>query len=298
MKKTKILVISAFLTFIFSSCASNNTVSNTFPYTTPDGSFNNSFVVDVSLKPNDLIKKQIDLLNEGALNYDDLNNVFNNFVSNDLCINKTTATYIKFDKYDYGKNDTDETTNYDVGNFEFAHTAEIFRDNNKFSKHGSLKLKGFEIVENKSKEAELKTFNIDDGVYDANIDFENFKIQETFDYKDESLNKTNEYYLSENNFLMFLNMTENSQFINNFKKAYNEKDEAGSYNFEAKKEGNTLTVNFILNYQIDTASPNTKISFGFIIKDGVITNTSYLYEVCALDKTLEKEYIAFQYFIE
>lgn len=298
MKKIKILLISILLTFVFSSCGSATKTSNTFPYTTPDGSFDNSFVVNVSLKPNDLLKKQVDLLNKTNLNFDDLSEVFKVFTSNDLCINKTIATYNSFDKYDYGENDTEEKTIYDIGNFEMSHITSINRNNETFNKKGTLKLVGFEVIENDIKKEETITYNIDDGVYDASVDFNAFKIKEKFDYKVEELNKTNEIYLNESNFLSYLNMTNNDEFIKEFIKLYNEKDYANSYNFSSIKTDDILTTEFTLYYQLNDTAPTTKISFNFMIDNGIVSSTTYLYEVYTSNQTLEKEHVYFQYFVD
>lgn len=297
MKKNKIVVISALLTLICSSCASNgNKTSNTFPYTTPDGSFNDSFVIDVSLKPNSILKDSVDSLTNENLQFDDLKDVFSNFTSNDLCINKTKVEYISFDKYDYGANDVDDAITYDIGNYEFNNFIEITRNNQTYNKNGLLQLVGFEIKADENNLPTKTTYNVTDGIYNGLVDFANFKIKETFDYKDETLNRTNEYYLNEYNFLLFLNMTNNEQFIKEFIMQYNEKDKANSFEFKSKKDSNKLTAQFDLFYQLNETSPIIKIGFDFIIENGVVTKTTYLYEVSTNETILEKELITFQYF--
>lgn len=276
MKNAKITAISTIICLFLCACANLEYPENSdsFSYTKPTNSFDGEFVNTLSFDYNDSLNKAVESIN-GDVNYESLSDVFNNFNANNLYVNKSVITNESFDKYDYDPSQPSP----DIGNFDIISIDTIQRDTTEYKLFGTLTYNGSKTIESDGEKT-TTTYDINNGVYSLNIDFQEFKIYEKYDYHNEELNKESVNYLSEINFKTAMDVTNNEEFLDAFMYLYAVKEDADNFVWEASKKENNLFVSLTLNYQLSNENVTSIVStkMEFEINGGVVVRTFNLYQ--------------------
>ena len=281
MKKSKIFGICSVLAVLLTACKPGGTTSNSssgegpdFTYSKPSTSIQEDYVIAIDYKGNDTLKNKVAEVIADNSKVDELLPLIS---SNPLLPTKGEVNIENIVAYDKNK---DGNLDNDLGNLNIKENYKFTRDNANHSKSGTFTYAS-KTIEKESDKADapvvVKEKSVTDGVYALSVDTHNYEIVETFDYHDDGLNKTNNYFLNETNLRKNMQVVNLDNYQEKLNEAYKSWSKLGEdiYKRTLTVGEDSLTLKMNKTFILETVEVAEEYAID-ITKAGYVKSCSYL----------------------
>lgn len=292
IKKMSILLMIILLT----GCKGGEQDRSTFSYEDPD-SFETPTLnpSDFGFEQNDTLKNVIAAIEktDGAeLNTGEITAILSVLSTNDMHPNAMTREIIDNSLYDYGHNDTPTEIILDEGNMILVQTEILTRDDVACSISGDLTYVK-DIYDSLEEGDDIETDISAVGTYSLVTDLDSVAFVESRTYDDESLNSSQRYFYTTENYKNRLNLVQSGKFLLKLAADLidsNLSDYAKENVATIDEDVVTLTTTITKTISTGGATSMTySIFYQLIIEDGMIVKTDYHYEEKDEEETVFRE---------